>query len=80
MIYSNDLQELGMHSIEHYYKEIINQELEACHSIAEQMIRQLSKKQKLDLLDFVDKHTEINASIDIIECAAIIEEITMRWI
>jgi hypothetical protein len=72
MVHKTDLEEMQTHTLEHYFSTIIQMVDEGHKDIAQQMINNLSKGQKQDMIDFMEKHIEINPPIDVFE--------TKQWI
>ena len=72
MVYKQDLNEMKMHSIEHYFTTIIQMTDEGHKGIASGMINNLSDNQKKDMLDFMEKKLPMNPPINELE--------TQQWI
>ena len=64
MIYKSDLQEMQLHTIQHYYKRIVQEAENDKHETVMHMITSLSTPQKEDFMDWIDKKFPINPSSD----------------
>lgn len=60
MVYNSDLQEMQLHSIQHYYKLIVQEADNNNHKTVMDMIIRLSTPQKGDLMDWIDKKFPVN--------------------
>jgi hypothetical protein len=55
MVYKTDLEEMKMHSIEHYYQTMMDNAEKGHEGVVRHMYSLLSDTQKKDLIDFIDK-------------------------